>query len=135
MGAAYKITPELRAEMQADRDAGMSVAQVATKYGVSYVSVEKHTIHRKGGYAAPVSAAKNPITQEELSVFQAGLRVGMRMDLMVMQYDEAGIQTGFKKERCRIEHGSRHVVVFRRPNGRMEHRTVVELCQMGRGGA
>ena len=67
MGAAYKITPELRAEMQADRDAGMSVAQVATKYGVSYVSVEKHTIHRKGGYAAPVSAAKNPITQEELS--------------------------------------------------------------------
>ena len=110
----------------------MSVAQVATKYGVSYVSVEKNTVCRYSGYAAPVSAAKNPITQEELSAFQAGLRVGMRMDLIVMQYDEAGIQTGFKKERCRIEHVSRHMVVFRRPNGRPEHRTVVELCQAGR---
>lgn len=132
MGAAYKINQETAAQMQRDRDAGMSVISIATKYNVSALSVEKHTIHRKGGYAVPLCAAKNPITQEELSAFQAGLRVGMRMDLMVMQYDEAGIQIGFKKERCRIEHVSRHTVVLRRPNGRPEHRTVVELCQAGR---
>lgn len=78
---------------------------------------------------------RRPITQEELAAYRASLRAGGKMDLMVMQYDDDGTQMGYKKERCQIEHVSRHTVVFRRPNGRPEHRTIVELCQAERSRA
>ena len=77
---------------------------------------------------------KCPITQKELAACRAGLKAGGVIELPVKQYDEAGIQVRLKKERCRIEHVSRHTVVLRRPNGRPEHRTVVELCQKRRSG-
>lgn len=187
MGATYKVTPEIAAKMQRDRDGGMTVKGVAEKYmvsepivkrhtkapvlpyeevsdkqkramqeardhgsslneiaeeyGVSYETARVHTHQPKAvkfhssGMMRERTEYRNPITQNELTAYRAKLQVGSQMNLPVMQYDEAGFPLGIKKELCRIEHVSRHTVVFRRPNGRPEHRTIVELCQMGRSNA
>ena len=169
MGELCKITPELIAEMEADRDSGMIVSEIAKKYGISesiiYIKTRSRNprkevpqeaigqmqadrdagmstrdIGRKYGISqarvcayTQKSQDKAPITQEELAAMRAGLHPGSMMDLPVMQHDDEGRQVGLKKERCRIEHVSRHTVVFRRPNGRPEHRMLVELCQIRRG--
>lgn len=129
-----KVTEEIKALMQADRDSGLYLSNIAVKYGFSVKSVEKYTVNRKNRVTRQ-KILRSPITAEELAAYRVGLREGAQMDLMVMQYDDDGTQIGYKKERCRIEHVSRHTVVLRRPNGRPEHRTIVELCQAERSRA
>lgn len=130
-----KITGGTVAAMRKDRNNGMLVAEIAVKYGISETRASQYTKGPDIRRGSRARNALNPITPEELAEFRAGLHPGSRIDLPVMQYDDEGKQTGFKKEKCRIEHVSRHTVVFRRPNGRPEHRTIVELCQMGRSNA
>lgn len=124
--------------MQDARDHGDSLEEIAKEYGVScemamaYTHRPKTIKFQSSGIVRERREYKNPITPEEIAAKRASLRIGARMEIPVMQYDETGIQLGRKKELCQVEHVSRHVVVFRRPNGRPEHRTVVELCRMGR---
>lgn len=139
-----KITTDMIGQMQKDRDAGMDTTSITKKYGVSAAAVCNYTQNHKKlkrleevrkttkGFILSNGRVMIPITPEEIAAKQASLRIGARMEIPVMQYDETGIQLGRKKELCQVEHVSRHVVVFRRPNGRPEHRTVVELCRMGR---
>lgn len=129
-----KVTEEIQKSMQADRDSGMDLGSIAVKYGLSTKNVEKYTFNRSAR-TTPQRTLNHPITQEQLAAYRTGLRVGSKMNLLVMQYDDDGTQVGYKNEQCRIEHVSRHTVVFRRPNGRPEHRTIVELCQAERSRA
>jgi len=58
------------------------------------------------------------------------------MDSLVLpfkQYNRAGEYLGIRDEQCKIEAVSRHLVMLRRPSGRRESKTLVELCQMERG--
>jgi hypothetical protein len=138
------VTEEMIDQMQRDRDDGMDIHSISRKYGISQPSVcgytespkkRKHLeeAQKRGNcFVLRNGRVMIPITPEEIEAKRASLRVGERMGLPVMQYDDSGLQLGWKVERCRVEHVSRHVVVFRRPNGRPEHRTVVELCQAGR---
>lgn len=43
-GRAPKVTEEIRQAMQADRDTGMTILEIARKYGVSGATVAKHTV-------------------------------------------------------------------------------------------
>lgn len=138
------VTEEMIDQMQSDRDDGMDTYSIGKKYGISQPSVCGYTENpkkrkrlkegQKSGNCFVLSNGRvmSPITPGEIEAKRASLRVGKRMGIPVMQYDELGNHLGLMVEQCRVEHVSRHVVVFRRPNGMREHRTLVELCQMGR---
>ena len=91
--------------MQQDRDAGKMVEEIAMKA---------------------------PITKDELAAMRVSLHPGEMRELIVTYYDAEKMIQRKVKEYCVVEHVSRHVVVFRKPNGRQESRTLVELCQLKR---
>lgn len=102
----YNPIPAIVIEaMQQDQDAGKMVEEIAMKV---------------------------PITKDEIAVMRASLHPGEMRELIVTYYDEEKMIQRKVKEYCVVEHVSRHVVVFRKPNGHQESRTLVELCQLKR---
>lgn len=75
---------------------------------------------------------KMPITQDDVARKRASLHVGDIIKLPIKQYDLSGLYIGIRQEDCEVTVIGRHVVMFRRMNGSLVSRTLVDLCQMDR---
>ena len=137
-GDEILLSEEWRQKLQQARDGGFTLQEIAEEYGVSVrivvVNTHKPQVYRfpRNGMIRERTEIKTPITKDEVAAMRASLHPGETRELIVTYHDEEkGIQRK-GKERCVVEHVSRHVVVFRKPNGRRESRTLVELCQAKR---
>lgn len=76
---------------------------------------------------------RNPITKEEIQDIRRGLRLLDEVTLKNAVVLRDSDDTYYRKEKCQVIAKYRHVVIFRRPNGRTCSRTYVELCMLNRG--
>ena len=132
------LSEDWRQKLQQARDAGFTLPEITEEYGVSYQTAAANT-HEPRRYQFPRNGmirerteTKTPITKAEIAAIRANLHPGEMRVLIVTYCDEEKMIQRKVKECCVVEHVSRHVVVFRRPGGRLESRTLIELCQAER---